>query len=66
MASKVEQAVLNSKTPIASNSTEQLEVNGVKVVVLNKEETANIKNINDYKLNEDRNPQVIKKKLQIP
>lgn len=65
MSSNVEKAVLNASNPLKIESSEVVEVNGVKAVVLNKNEVAHIKDIDQYKLNEDRNPQVIKRKQNV-
>lgn len=61
MTSKIEQAVLSAQNPLQVTPSEPIVVNGVKAIVLNRSETANFKDIDKYTLNDDQNPQVIKK-----
>lgn len=64
--SKTELKILRSNEPIDINETEVVTVLGQTGVLINKEEIDEWKgdlNIADYVINEDRNPQIITKKL---
>lgn len=60
--SEIEQAIIKSENPIPFKATEKIKVNGIKGILLNKNEVSKIKNIDQYELNNDPNPQVIRKK----
>lgn len=63
--SRVEQAILSAADPIEINEVEKVNVNGVSGILANKAEIESWKGnlpIDQYKLNQDPNPQVIKKK----
>lgn len=64
-ASQIESAILNSSEPINLNEIEEIMVNGERGIWANKEESLNWRGImplSEYKINEDDNPQIIKKK----
>lgn len=69
--SKIEQAILNSKEPLklSEEDNEVISVLGHKGVWLNKNETLNWngpKPLNEYKINQDNNPEIIKKYYDKP
>lgn len=62
--SEIEKAILNATKPIDFSETEEIEYNGQKGVLMNKQEILAWKGpvpINQYKLNEDPKPEVIVK-----
>ena len=63
--SKVEEAVIKSKEPIKTNETQQITANKEKGVWLNRCETCQWKGdvpLNEYPINDDPCPHIIKKK----
>ncbi len=64
--SPIEQAILRSNVPIELNETEEISALGVNGIWANKTENINWESyyrISDYSINEDMNPQIIKKKV---
>ena len=64
--SPIEQAILRSNVPIELDETEEISALGVNGIWANKTENINWESyyrISDYTINEDMNPQVIKKKV---
>jgi hypothetical protein len=60
----LEQAILNAQSPIETSETEEVTVNGVRGILLNRAEIAAFrgsKPIDQYPLNQDSNPEVIRK-----
>jgi hypothetical protein len=65
--SDMEAAILRSSSPIHINSTEEITVNGERGIWANKNEELNWRGelpITDYLINQDHNPEVIKKNLK--
>lgn len=63
--SQIESAILKSSEPIDLNEIEEIMVNGEKGVWANKAESLNWRGtlpLSEYKINEDENPQIIRKK----
>jgi hypothetical protein len=63
--SSVEELILKSAHPIVFDDSEEIEINGVRGILANKSEILNWKGpipINQYKINEDSDPEVITKK----
>jgi len=63
--SQIEQQILRSSEPIQVSETEELTVIGERGIWLNKQEVNGWRgdlNISEYKIHEDRNPQVIQKR----
>lgn len=60
--SRIEQAILSAVNPIDIQEREEISANGVRGIWANKSETAHIRNLEKYRLNNDSNPQVIRKK----
>jgi hypothetical protein len=62
--SALEQALRNAQTPIETSETEEITVNGVRGIFLNKQEVAAWKGsrpIDSYPIHNDSNPEVIQK-----
>ena len=62
--SELEHRILNSRSPIQSMETEEITVNSNRGIWLNKSEVTNWrgdKPINEYPINTDTNPEIIKK-----
>jgi hypothetical protein len=65
--SQIEQAILRSANPMEVSETEELTVIGQRGIWLNKQEVNAWRgdlNISEYKIYEDRNPQVIEKRYE--
>jgi hypothetical protein len=63
--SDLERQILNAKSPLSVQSSEEIEVNGLKGQYLNKSEVVNWKGdlpIEEYEINVDEEPEVINKK----
>lgn len=63
--SKIEQAILNSTEPITTESSEVIEVNGVRGIWLNKSEVESWQGeipITEYEINIDSDPEIVKLK----
>ena len=63
--SSVEEAILKSTHPIMFDNSEEIEINGVRGILANKSEILKWKGpipINQYKINEDPDPEIITKK----
>lgn len=63
--SKIEQAILNSTEPITTESSEVIEVNGVRGIWLNKSEVESWQGeipLTDYEINNDSDPEIVKLK----
>jgi hypothetical protein len=64
--SAIEQALLNAKNPVDINSTETITAGQYRGIYLNKQEVDQFRSpvpIEQYRLNDDPNPEVIKKRL---
>jgi hypothetical protein len=65
--SNVEQAVINSKAPIAfNNETEEVQAGRFRGKLLNRDELQQFRGpipLEQYKINDDQNPEVIRKRL---
>jgi len=65
--SQIEQAILRSSKPVEVSETEELTVIGQRGIWLNKQEVNGWRGdlaITEYKIHEDRNPQVIQKRYE--
>ena len=65
--SAIEKAILGANNPLQFNENEQLTVNGESGVWINKEEVLNWRGIipiTEYLINQDSNPEVIRKKTE--
>jgi hypothetical protein len=60
--SQVEQAILSAANPLPVTESEVAHAHGVSGLLANKHEFASFPNIEQYTLNSDSNPQVVKKK----
>ncbi len=63
--SSVEEAILKSTHPIMFDNSEEIEINGLRGILANKSEILKWKGpipINQYKINEDPEPEIITKK----
>ena len=63
--SKIEQEILRSTDPIESNESEELNINGVSGILLNKSEIQSWRGelpISEYSINQDSNPEILTKK----
>jgi hypothetical protein len=66
-SNSVENAILRSTVPIDINETEEITVNGERGIWANKDEVVNWRGhlpIQNYRINEDTNPEVITKRSQ--
>jgi hypothetical protein len=65
--SQVEEAILQSNSPISLNEDEQITINGQTGIWANKQESIGWTGstpIHEYLINEDKNPEIIRKKTQ--
>ena len=61
-SSEIESSILSSLNPLYSNENEEITILGNRGIFLNRAEVAKFNgNLNDYKINEDPNPQLITK-----
>ena len=68
--SNTEKAILNSTKPMQLNMNDEIEINGIRGIWVNKDEVLEWKKgdlpIDQYPLNVDIDPRIINKKLDIP
>lgn len=64
LQSKIEQAILNSSEPLPLPESEIIDINGIRGILVNKDEVANWNGpvpITQFKINHDPNPEVVRK-----
>lgn len=64
--SEIETAMLRANLPIEINETEEVNVNGERGILMNRDEIVNWKGViplSEYEINEDSSPEIITKKV---